>query len=162
MVSGQLHRCCGIDRDVQEMQVINADGLLLHKLKAFRPHEQQLRSSFGRDLSRIWAAGSREMLELMAVPSILDYESGCTMKRASDKGTGGFPTSIVCKSVECCSRKRVVIRTNSEHAIFTLSKAVWQAGVKENSFENAPKHSSASMGAIRSGKDELIDTLIEC
>ena len=77
-------------------------------------------------------------VELMTVSSILDCESGCTTKHAIDKGSGIVPVSILCKGVLFC-RKRVVIRTNSDHAVSVLSKAVWQAGT-QNILELALKH----------------------
>ena len=83
-------------------------------------------------------------VELIPVSSILNYESGCTIKRASDEGTGSSPVRLMGKGAELCSRKRVVISTNSEHALSALSKAL----TKENILENAPKHASASMGAL--------------
>ena len=74
-------------------------------------------------------------VELMMVSSILDCESGCTIKRASNMGTGRLTVSIVCQGVELCGRMRVVMRERNEHAIVALSKSVWQAGTKGNVLE---------------------------
>ena len=69
-------------------------------------------------------------VELMTVSSILDYGSGCTMKRPSDKGTESLPLSIVSKRVELCIRKRFVTRNNNG-----------RAETKEHILEKAPMHS---------------------
>ena len=53
-------------------------------------------------------------------------------------------------------RKRVVVRTDSQHAIYVWSTAVCQATTEETIHENSPKHSSASMGAT-----ELVNRLVE-
>ena len=87
---------------------------------------------------------SEMTVELITVSSILDWRSGCTINRASYKGTGILPVSIICKGVEFCDRKRFAIRENNEHAITALSKAVWQAGTKGNILENVPEQSSGN------------------
>ena len=101
----------------------------------------------GTDLRVVRLQYESEMtVELITVSITLDCESGCRISRASGKDTGRLSVSIVCKGVEFCGRKRVVSRENNEHAS-GLSKAVWQAGMKGNIIEDAPKQSSASRGA---------------
>ena len=83
----------------------------------------------------------------MTVSNSLDCDSGCTIKRASGKGIESLVVSIVCEGFESCGKKIVVPRTNGEDVICELSKAVCQARTEENILENAPKHSSANVGA---------------
>ena len=78
-------------------------------------------------------------VELMTVSNILDCESRCTIKRASDNGTGRLSVSIVCKGVEFCGRQRGGIGENSEHAVTALCR-----GRRETSSRIVPNQSSAS------------------
>ena len=44
-------------------------------------------------------------VDLLTVSNILDYSSGCRIKRASDQGIGSLPFCIACKGVEFFGRK---------------------------------------------------------
>ena len=72
--------------------------------------------------------------ELTTVLNFLNCESGCT---------------FTCKGMEFCDRKRVVFRTDSEHAFSASSTAVCQGRMEETILENALKYSSVSMVARR-------------
>ena len=86
--------------------------------------------------------------ELLTVLNFLDCESGCMFSCAVDKGPGDYPVSVVCKGLQFCGRKRIVMRTDNENAITALSKAVCEGRTDETALESGPKYSSASMGAI--------------
>ena len=55
-----------------------------------------------------------------------------------------------------CGRKRVVVRTDKEHAISALSTTVCHARTEETILENSPSHSPACMGEI-----EIVNRLLE-
>ena len=167
----QLHTCCSSDRDVSEMQLdhfftncMNSDRMINNGLARWaetcETSDESLILNFGRGnqgyairtagtdlrVARLWYE-CEMTCELMTVSSVLNCESGCTIKRASDKGTGRLRVSIACRGVEFCGRRRVPIRKNSEHAFNSLSNTVWQAGVEGTILESAPKQSSASRAA---------------
>ena len=109
-VSGQPNTCCNSDRDVTE----TADSLLLHELQSSRLAETRetrddspsLKLGHGKQVYAMRTIGtelrvarllyeSETTVDLVTVSNILDCESGCTIKRASDTGTGRL--SVVCK-----------------------------------------------------------------
>ena len=61
--------------------------------------------------------------ELMTVFNFVDCKSGCSSACAVDKGPGDCLVNAVCKGMEFCGRKRVVLRTDSERAVPVLSTA---------------------------------------
>ena len=71
--------------------------------------------------------------EQMTVLNFLDCESGCTFAGAIDKGPRDFFVSVICKGLEFCGWKSVVLRTDSEHAISASSTAACQARAEQTS-----------------------------
>ena len=135
-VSGQLNRCCGSDRDVPEMQIdcfftncknserMSSNGLARvaetcetrdesPSLNLGRGKQKDAIRTVGTDLRVVRLRCESEMtVEMIKGSSVLDHESWCTIKRASDRGIGSLLVGIMCKGEECCDRKRVVQRTN--------------------------------------------------
>ena len=86
-------------------------------------HEMKMDHSF---------ANRRTDSELMTVLNFLHRESGSTFAFAVHKGPGDFPVSVTSQGLEVCGRKRLVLRTDSGHAVSALSTAVCQASAEEN------------------------------
>ena len=86
-VSGHFDRFCSSDRDVPQL------------------HHFFTNCKNSTRMSSEGSAGLQRPVKRVTASSILDCVSGCTIKHASDKGTGRRPVSIVCKGVEFCCRK---------------------------------------------------------